>query len=202
MKTVATLASLLVAAGAAFGQTFSNAAPIGIPSSGPSPLYPSTISVAGLGGTIVDMTVTLHGVNHTWPDDVDILLVGPGGQNVMLMSDAGSSFDLIDLTLAFNQGAADFLPDNAQILGGTYLPSNYVAGDVMPAPAPVGPHGDSLAAFFGTSGNGDWSLFVADDTGSDTGEITGGWSIEFVVPAPSTAALLGFGGVMALRRRR
>ena len=51
--------------------------------------YPSTITVSGLGGTITHVQVKLNGVTHSFPDDIDILLVGPGGQNAIIMSDVG-----------------------------------------------------------------------------------------------------------------
>ncbi len=71
----------------------------------------------------------------------------------------------------------------------------------MPAPAPAGPYGSSLLTAFGAGVNGDWNLYVLDDTGADTGSIAGGWQIE-VVPAPSAMALMGLGGLVATRRRR
>ncbi len=76
--------------------TLTNATPIVIPAgapgmtTGPASPYPSTINVAGLGGTVTRVTVTLNGLRHTFPDDLDILLVGPGG-SVILMSDAGGA---------------------------------------------------------------------------------------------------------------
>ena len=72
---------------------FSNPAAITIPATGTGPgaanPYPSTIVVSGLPGTITNMTVTLTGMSHTFPDDVDVMLVGPGGQSAILMSDQG-----------------------------------------------------------------------------------------------------------------
>src|SRR5205085_12090400 len=56
--------------------------------------YPSTVDVTGYPDPIKSLTVDLTGVQHTFPDDIDILLVGPGGQQVTLMSDAGSDFDI------------------------------------------------------------------------------------------------------------
>ncbi len=44
--------------------------------------YPSTIAVAlanGVAADTVDVNVTLSGLSHTNPDDIDILLVGPAG---------------------------------------------------------------------------------------------------------------------------
>jgi hypothetical protein len=47
----------------------------------PASTYPAQISVAGF-PTIAGMAVRLSAVSHTFPSDMDILLVGPGGQKV------------------------------------------------------------------------------------------------------------------------
>jgi hypothetical protein len=36
------------------------------------------------------VVVKLNGLSHSYPDDLDLLLVGPDGQSAMLMSDAGA----------------------------------------------------------------------------------------------------------------
>ena len=54
----------------------------------PAAPYPSEIAVSGLTGPIAGVAVTLHRFGHTLPGDVDILLVSPSGDDVMLMSDA------------------------------------------------------------------------------------------------------------------
>ena len=69
---------------------FNNAAAITINDASPATPYPSNIAVAGLTGTITKVTVALNGVSHTFPDDIDVLLVGPGG-NLIIMSDVGGS---------------------------------------------------------------------------------------------------------------
>ncbi|MFN9956450.1 MAG: proprotein convertase P-domain-containing protein, partial [bacterium] len=63
----------------------------------------------GLNGTITDMSVTLEDISHTYPDDLDILLVGPTGAMVLLMSDAGGSWDLNNVTLTFDPNASSVL---------------------------------------------------------------------------------------------
>src|SRR5258706_5338050 len=47
------------------------------------------------------VTVTLSNLAHTFPSDLDILLVGPHGQTAMLMSDAvgGSAYGFTNVTL-------------------------------------------------------------------------------------------------------
>lgn len=70
------------------------------------------------------MRVILHGITHSFPDDYDILLVGPGGQTALLMSDCGGGFDINNVTLTFSE-TGPALPDIAQITSGTYRPTNY-----------------------------------------------------------------------------
>jgi hypothetical protein len=182
---VTTLGALSAPAGAT---VFSNPAPIAIPgvgTSGPAAPYPSAISVSGLQGTIGKVTASISGYSHTFPDDLDVLLVGPGGQSVLLMSDAGGSADAVNVNLAFDDAAAASLGDGTAVVSGTYRPTNFGTGDTFPAPAPVGPHGSTLSVFNGTAPNGTWNLFVVDDVGGDVGSISGGWALDITVALPT-----------------
>lgn len=169
-------------ASASYGP-FANATSVTIPNSGAGTPYPSNISVSGISGSVSKVTVTLTRMNHTFPGDIDILLVGPGGQKVILMSDTGSSFDLVNTTLTFDD-AGPALPTAALINSGTFRPTNSGTGDLFPAPAPAGPSGSALADFAGLSPNGTWSLYVVDDAGGDIGNIAGGWSVNFQTADP------------------
>ncbi|HXI88430.1 MAG TPA: C25 family cysteine peptidase [Blastocatellia bacterium] len=161
----------------ALSSTFSNPAAITINDNAAATPYPSTITVAGLSGVINKVTVTLTNLNHTFPDDIDILLVGPTGQKAILMSDAGGTLDLVNVTLTFDDAAASLLPDGGQIVSGTFKPTDFEAGDTFPAPAPAGPYPAALSGFNGTNPNGTWSLYVVDDAVGDLGNINGGWSL-------------------------
>jgi subtilisin-like proprotein convertase family protein len=163
--------------------------PISIPSSGAATPYPSNITVAGFGSTISDVNVHLYDMNHTWPDDIDILLVGPQGQNLIIMSDAGGSNDLINVDLVLDDAAANSLPDSTQIVSGSYKPTNYGTGDTFPAPAPAPSAETLLAIFNGTNPNGAWSLYVVDDAGGDLGNINGGWCLEITGESAGDAAI-------------
>jgi subtilisin-like proprotein convertase family protein len=179
--------------------TFSNPASILIPAgapgttSGPAAPYPSTINVAGVLGTVSKVTVTLKNMNHTFPDDIDVLLVGPGGQKLLLMSDAGGSVDLVNNTYTFDDTAAATMADGALNADGSYKPSNFGTGDTFPAPAPVGPYNDPqlLSVFNGVNPNGTWSLYVFDDVGGDVGNINLGWELNITTSTPSCTANCG-----------
>ena len=164
--------------GATSPTSFANSSPITIPASGPASPYPSSIAVSGLTGTVSKVTVTLNNMSHTFPDDIDILLVGPAGQKVVIMSDAGGGFDINNVTLTFDDAAATPLPNNLQIMSGTFRPSSYPPAEIFPAPAPPPPYAAALSAFNGTNPNGTWSLYVLDQFSPDAGAIAGGWSLS------------------------
>lgn len=180
-------AVVLIAASAALGaQTFSNLTQIDIPAGQPgttngvgSP-YPSSIAVSGVSGTITNIRVGLFGLNHTFPDDIDIVLQSPSGA-IMLMSDCGGGLDLVGVNLIFDDNAAGQLPDSTQITSGTYQPTDSGTADNLPAAAPQRPFtGTTLMSLAGGTINGTWSLWVADDLAGDSGFMAQGWSIQFV----------------------
>lgn len=159
--------------------TFSNPASITIPDSGTATPYPSNISVAGLTGTIIKVTVQLNNLSHTFPDDIDILLVGPTtSQNAIIMSEVGSSGDAVNVTLLLDDDAPTPLPDGSPLVSGTFQPANYGGADSFPAPAPVPAGGSALSIFNGINPNGTWSLYIVDDAGADVGSLAGGWTLN------------------------
>ncbi|MCA2541123.1 MAG: proprotein convertase P-domain-containing protein, partial [Microcystis sp. M54BS1] len=159
-------------------QTYTQVSTINISDNTAANPYPSSLTLSGVNGTITGVTVTLYNINHTYPDDIDILLVGPQGQTVILMSDVGGSTDLSGINLTFDDNAVNSLPDDTAIASGTYKPTNIDTGDTFTTPAPTGTYGSSLSVFNGTNANGTWRLFVIDDSGSDLGSIDGGWSLN------------------------
>ena len=160
--------------------------------------------MAGLAGTITKVTVALNGVSHTFPDDIDILLVGPGG-NLIIMSDVGGSTAVTGITLTLDDAAAAGLPDTGPLVSGTFKPTNIRAGDPFAAPAPAPSANTTFSATFnGTSANGTWSLYVVDDLGGDSGSISGGWSVTIttaVLPPLSDPDPTPTGSVLFRRRR-
>ena len=153
--------------------------------------YPSNCNITGLSGNITDVNLSINGISHTFPDDIDMLLVGPGGQNAIVMSDTGGGLDIVNNNLVLDDAAGSPLPDSTQITDGTYQPTNYGAGDTFPAPAPTPDGGSALSAFNGTDPNGTWSLYVVDDLGGDSGSIAS-WNLSITTeggpppPPPAT----------------
>ena len=131
---------------------------ITIPDSGPATPYPSTCEVSGRTGVVTEVRMSLDGLSHTYPDDIDVLLVGPGGQNALVVSDVGGSTDVSHLTIGLDDAAGSPLPDSEPLVSGVFQPTNFGAGDVFPAPAPTPSGGSPLSVFKGTNPNGPWSL--------------------------------------------
>ena len=194
--------------------TVSNSSPITIndsfippPPTTASP-YPSDIIVSGQ-SAVTKFTVSISNYSHTFPDDVDILLVGPTGATCLLMSDCGGSTAISSpVNITFDDSAASSLPNNpdAPIATGTYKPTrgtNFAQdcanplGDNcapanFPSPAPSGPYGTTLSSFNGTNPNGTWKLYVIDDSSGDDGIISSGWSLTF--NASPSKAIFDFDG--------
>lgn len=159
------------------GSNTFNGGGITTPGIGNGTPYPSTISVSGVVGNVTKVTVTLSSMSHTNPDDLDILLVGPGNQRVVLMSDSGGTTDINGVTLTFDDAAGVTLPPGNFIVSGTFTPSNSGGSDTWPS-APPGANGVLLSVFNGTAVNGTWSLYVVDDEATDSGNGSiGNWSL-------------------------
>jgi subtilisin-like proprotein convertase family protein len=166
--------------GASYGP-FANPASISIPSVGTATPYPSSINVSGITGTVTKVTASILGLSHTFPGDIDILLAGPAGQRIILMSDVGSGTDVINANLTFDDSAPAI---GATVVAGTFRPTNSGTGDTFASPAPAAPYGAALADFNGTNPNGAWRLFVVDDASGDVGTISGGWRLSFQTADP------------------
>jgi len=195
--TLAALAATLLVLGVppapagAATQTVSNTTSMAIPAGGtaapdhsPASLYPSPVTISGLTGVTTKVTVKLNNLSHTLGTDLDVLLVGPGGQTVVVVSDAGSNAPISNTSPTFDDAAAGTVPaavNNVSGIGsGTYKPTNNATGftgDDWDPPAPAGPYGTTFASFNGTNPNGTWNLYVSDDANGDAGTLAGGWTL-------------------------
>ena len=155
---------------------------------GPAANFPSVLSVSNVVGALVKVSVTLSNLSHSFPDDLDILLVSPAGDRVLLMSDACGGTDLVDTDLTFSDDAPVGLPDTGLPNPLVVRPTNFGLGDPFSLPAPVGPYAAVLSAFNGKGANGDWLLFIMDDAVDDGGRLDGGWSLTFTTLKPTDGA--------------
>ena len=158
-----------------------NTNPITINDVAPATPYPSTINVSGLPTTGVSVkSVTINGLQHTFPADIDMILQSPSGVNVVLMSDAGGGSGVNNVTYTFDDAAAAL--STGANPSGTYHPTNFGATDtwVSPGPGTITQATPALSLFGSTADvNGGWKLFIVDDLGGDVGVVARGYSIQF-----------------------
>jgi len=188
--------------------SFTQPAPITIPTLGAATPYPSTLEVSGIVDPLVGVRLTLNASTHKYASDLDVLLVGPGGQAFVPMSDALHGRTSATYTLALRDDAATPVPETADTGTGTgpLRPTDYARGaaDAFPGPAPAGPYAlpaptgaaTFASTFAGQSANGTWSLYVLDDEASDGGALSGGWTLDLLTArAPQCLpCLLSVGG--------
>ena len=162
-------------------------------------LYPSPITVAGEVGVIQRVSVTLNGLSHAFPADVDMLLVSPSGRKSVIMSDFGAgSPGVAGINVTLDDYASNPVPSTVTgntgvaFVTGSYRPSNSGTTDQFPAPAPASPFTYTLSAFNGDNPNGTWNLYIIDDANLDAGSMSGGWTLTFDVrpPAPTAGQVL------------
>jgi Ca2+-binding RTX toxin-like protein len=135
----------------------------------------SSIVVTGH-APLTDLNVTLNGVSAENPDDLDVMLEGPTGVTVLLVSDAGGNDDVGNISLSFDDAAVSEVPNAGPIPSGTYKPTNYGGGDSLVANA------TTLSAFNGTDPNGTWTLHVADDHNNGATSLGAGWTLRLQPP--------------------
>jgi hypothetical protein len=146
--------------------------------------YPSTLTVSGA-PPISTLEVRFIGFWHDVPDDLDVLLESPGGQKIVLMSDAGFN-NPIDSTspinFSFKDGGEPLPNENSTPPADTFQNNKvYAPGDYDGTPETsndcvfLGP-GDArdpaefagavaTLAALGPTANGNWALKISDDCG-------------------------------------
>ena len=116
-----------------------------------------TITVSGFDGQVVDDLNIALKINHTSVADLDIFLETPDGVEYELFSDVCGSGDNIDILL--DDEAAFILSDGC------------VSGQVPVLYGSFATLNANIAAFEGSTLNGDWVLRIRDDAGGDGGEL-------------------------------
>jgi hypothetical protein len=179
---VKALAAATAAAQAALDCTQSNnATPITINDSNSPPTaaspYPTVKFVAGGPASITKVTVSITGLSHTWPSDVNMVLRGPDGTTVNLMRNVNPDhLPIVGVNLVFDD-AGPALPATGIIVSGTYKPTQMGLEVSLAPPCPAAPYGTTLSVFNGKNANGSWSLWVCDTKSFNSGAISGGWNL-------------------------
>ncbi len=181
---------------------------------GAADVYPAPINVTTGPVQIGNMRVTLYDLEHILPDNLDVLLVGPGGQKYVLMGDAGDAIAIPSnntVTLSLRDAGPGVLPNSGPLTTGNFEPTNWETPVTnFPGAAPAGPYsepgstvgGTGTQTLFGnfglTNANGTWNLYVRDDAGTPlgspevvTGCFNGGWGIEFFESTAANASISG-----------
>lgn len=187
------VAAALPATGRAQTAYFVNPTQISIPGTyiGRATPYPSSINVSGLSGTVAKASVLLIDVSAGGNiDALDLALVGPSGEKILLWSDACGTTGFMDREFAFDDSAQTFLSNSGACAADTYLPSNYFDApddDLSAGGGPAPPYDNRLSFFNGTSPNGSWSLYAYSDTSADFIRI-GAWELTLdIQPVPAGA---------------
>jgi hypothetical protein len=150
----------------------------------------STISVTGVLGNASDVRVRLNNVQELsfalW--EIDVLLVGPAGDQIILMSFACNNTGPI--SPLFSKSAVTVLPSSdifdPACTSSTYFPADYhgqlqppkyvLDSPPAPKPPPGGDYSGTLSGLVGKDASGTWKLYAASDSTDDNASL-GGWQL-------------------------
>ena len=185
---LASVAGLAIAAGSASAQVYaSETVPVTINDNSE---FGDVITVTGGPASITDVNVVMR-ITHTYCADLDIILQGPAGSYICLSTDSGGGGDNFN-TIRFEDAAPTSVTNGVAPFNDNFRPEGLVNGYNGFQAFPAGTGLASMAGFNGGASNGNWTLWVADDAGADTGTLDY-WSLEFNGavdtngPAPATA---------------
>ncbi|MCF6308760.1 MAG: proprotein convertase P-domain-containing protein, partial [Flavobacteriaceae bacterium] len=165
--------------------TGSNLAVFAIPDNAPGITMPVNITGIPSGATLTDIEIDLA-INHTWAGDLIITLAAPTGETSTVLfkpgtttGGAGDSSNLISTSaITFTDVSSNSAEDmGSTIPGGQFICQDDAICDYFPT---LEDGSLSLFAVFVASldpmndANGDWSVYVEDTAGGDTG--------DFIVP--------------------
>jgi subtilisin-like proprotein convertase family protein len=154
---------------------------------GPAERYPATLRVFNQPTNLTSVQVTLYGLTHSHPTNLDILLVSPLGKPVMLMSGVGGTNTVTSATLVYLQSGS-MPPSSSAIPSGvtsSYEPSNFGLITQLPQlgtnSPPNGPYSTSpsLDDLSGDDPNGIWKLYIYNNHQGGVGQLYGSWKLDF-----------------------
>jgi len=215
MKSILTMTVVGALALSARGQTATNTVSVSvglaIPDGDPNGLASST-TLSGL-GNISSVSLDITG---GYDGDLYAYLAGPAGQFAVLLNRVGvgtgqpSGYANAGFNITLSDTGSDIHTSGGSFtLGGGAVTGNYQADgrniDPQSSPSAFDSAGTAyLSSFDSTSGDGEWSLFIADLSGGGQSTLESwGLTVITVVPEPQTWAMLGGGLVLfsCFRRR-
>ena len=155
---------------------------------GPAQPYPATYVEPDAGTKVIQAAnVTVQGLFHDRPDDLDMVLEGPKGHRIMLMSDACGSSQLQGVEYTFiDAGSAPSDGTGCQTGPGfvTIKPTDYEPGESLPPPAPAAPYRTDFFNLVGTRPGGTWKLWIRDDQAGSGGYTSAAFTMGIGVRDP------------------
>ncbi|MHC4963926.1 MAG: proprotein convertase P-domain-containing protein [Planctomycetota bacterium] len=124
--------------------------------------------------TITDLDVDVV-INHTWLGDLCVQLSKAGGPTVTLMKRIGLAAEC-DAT-----GCCGCSGDNMDVILDDEAADSIEDFCPPPSTGTYSPDPDALSAFDGLDAAGDWTIWVNDNAGADTGTLVQ-WSLHFEQP--------------------
>ncbi len=153
-------------------QTFTQATPVNIPT-GPA-VVTSVLGVAGLTAPMCKVMLRTN-LTHTFAADLDITLTSPNGTVVTLTTDNGAGNDNVFAGTLWDDdanpaGQVPYTTNNGLVTDQAYV--NLTLASPLVAE-------ESMGAFMGESGNGNWTITISDDLGGDGGDLNN-WALDIV----------------------
>ena len=125
-----------------------------------------SLSIDTVGSVVCDVDL-ITSITHTFAADLDVNLMSPTGSMVTITTDNGNdNDDVFDGTLwddSANENASDYVYANS-VVATTLTPEG------------------ALSAFNGENPNGDWTLFITDDSVGNNGMLTS-WDLDITTCA-------------------
>jgi subtilisin-like proprotein convertase family protein len=163
--------------------------PANVTGTGAADAYPLTRTVSGVDGVITDVNVSLSGVYHGRPEDLELMLEGPDGQVSVLMSDVCTGA-AVNQSWRWDDAASYPMLAGHPCADGSYKPTFKLFTD-EPFPLPLGESLDvraPLSTFNYTDPNGSWRLWAMDDQAGDGGLVTGPFQLDIKTRPRATVA--------------
>jgi len=169
------------------------------PSANKASPYPMTFTVTGVVGDVKKVALQITNFTHNWPNDVDMVLVGPDGTNglVKTFQNVSPDFPITGKYILYDQDA-EILASDATILfdipfSHFRLRNNNCDVNINTFDAdpnlPAGPYGADFTVFenyLNALVNGTWRLYAVDNYPSGDNGTTGEAILYIWDDAPDT----------------